>query len=45
VADWWLPAEVAEVAPMPLAATGKIDKMRLRNDYAAGRIVGVRVGR
>ncbi len=38
VADWWLPSEVAEVAPMPVAATGKIDKARLRADYAAGLI-------
>jgi fatty-acyl-CoA synthase len=36
VADWWLPDEVVEVAAMPLAATGKIDKIRLRADYARG---------
>ncbi|WP_242096211.1 AMP-binding protein [Sphingomonas sp. CROZ-RG-20F-R02-07] len=45
VADWWIPAEIAEVAPMPLAATGKIDKARLRADYAAGRITGAVIGR
>ena len=45
VADWWIPGEIAEVAPMPLAATGKIDKARLRADYAAGRISTMRVER
>ncbi len=45
VADWWIPAEVAEIDAMPLAASGKIDKQRLRADYAEGRIEGVRVGR
>jgi fatty-acyl-CoA synthase len=43
VADWWIPDEVAEVAAMPLAASGKIDKNRLRADYGAGRIEGARV--
>jgi fatty-acyl-CoA synthase len=38
VADWWIPAEVVDVAAMPLAATGKIDKVRLRADYAARRL-------
>jgi len=36
VADWWLPDEILSIAAMPLAATGKIDKIRLRADYAAG---------
>lgn len=36
VADWWLPDEVVVVDAMPLAATGKIDKTRLRADYAGG---------
>jgi len=40
IADWWLPAEVLEVAAMPLAATGKIDKNRLRADYVDGSIAG-----
>jgi fatty-acyl-CoA synthase len=44
IADWWLPGEVA-VATMPLAASGKIDKNRLRADYASGKIEGVKVGR
>ena len=34
-----LPREVAEVDAMPLAATGKIDKVRLRADYADGTLV------
>jgi fatty-acyl-CoA synthase len=38
VADWWLPDEVLVVETMPLAATGKIDKTRLRADYADGDI-------
>jgi len=36
VADWWVPAEVMQIEAMPLAATGKIDKNRLRADYANG---------
>lgn len=34
VADWWIPDEVIQVANMPLASTGKIDKNRLRAEYA-----------
>lgn len=44
VADWWIPSEVADVPAMPLAASGKIDKQRLRADYAEGRIAARRVG-
>jgi 3-(methylthio)propionyl---CoA ligase len=40
VADWQLPDEVIQVDAMPLAATGKIDKMRLRADYAGGEAAG-----
>ncbi len=43
VADWWIPDQVADVAAMPLAASGKIDKNRLRADYAEGRIDARRV--
>jgi acyl-CoA synthetase (AMP-forming)/AMP-acid ligase II len=39
VAEWWIPREVVEVAAMPLAVTGKIDKVRLRADYADGILV------
>jgi non-ribosomal peptide synthetase component E (peptide arylation enzyme) len=38
VADWWIPDQVLWVESMPLAATGKIDKNRLRADYANGSI-------
>lgn len=34
VADWWIPDQVIHVAQMPLAPTGKIDKNRLRAEYA-----------
>ena len=40
IADWSIPNEVIEIAAMPLAASGKIDKMRLRADYAAGLLTG-----
>jgi fatty-acyl-CoA synthase len=33
VASWWLPDSVIRVDRMPLAATGKIDKMRLRAEF------------
>lgn len=45
VADWWLPDRVARVPAMPLAASGKIDKTRLRADYEAGRIETEKVNR
>jgi 3-(methylthio)propionyl---CoA ligase len=35
VPDWWLPDEVVFIEHMPLAATGKIDKRRLREDIMA----------
>jgi acyl-CoA synthetase (AMP-forming)/AMP-acid ligase II len=38
VADWWLPDEVVQVDAMPLAATGKIDRNRLRADYLSGKL-------
>ena len=34
VARWWIPDCVAQVSSMPLASTGKIDKNRLRSDFA-----------
>ena len=34
VADWWIPDELIVVETMPLAATGKIDKLSLRQRYA-----------
>ena len=33
VPSWWIPDEVVRVLNMPLAPTGKIDKMRLRSEY------------
>jgi len=36
VPDWWLPDRIVLLEKMPLAATGKIDKQRLRAEYAAG---------
>ena len=45
VADFWIPDQVADVAAMPLAATGKIDKVRLTADLAAGRITPRRIPR
>jgi len=36
VAPWWIPDEVFHLANMPLAPTGKIDKMRLRSEYGNG---------
>jgi fatty-acyl-CoA synthase len=34
VPDWWLPDQVVFIDQMPLAATGKIDKRRLRDSVA-----------
>ena len=31
------PTQIAQIAAMPLAASGKIDKNRLRADYASGK--------
>jgi acyl-CoA synthetase (AMP-forming)/AMP-acid ligase II len=36
VAPWWIPDAIFRLARMPLAATGKIDKMRLRYEYGGG---------
>ncbi len=33
VASWWVPDAVVRLAAMPLAPTGKIDKMQLRAEY------------
>ena len=38
VADWWIPDRIARVSAMPLAASGKIDKNRLRADFGAGKL-------
>ncbi|MGE0255129.1 MAG: long-chain-fatty-acid--CoA ligase [Alphaproteobacteria bacterium] len=36
VAKWWLPDEVVFVDDLPLGATGKVLKAKLREDHAAG---------
>jgi len=33
VASWWIPDAVVRLTKMPTAATGKIDKLRLRAEY------------
>lgn len=45
VADWWIPDQVADVAAMPLATSGKIDKVRLRDDYATGKMAVSHIAR
>lgn len=35
VASWWIPDAVMRLPSMPLAPTGKIDKIRLRNEHGA----------
>jgi len=36
VASWWIPDAVIRLQNMPLAGTGKIDKIRLRTEYGGG---------
>ena len=36
VASWWIPDAVIRLEHMPLASTGKIDKMQLRTKYGGG---------
>jgi fatty-acyl-CoA synthase len=38
IAHWWLPDAVEFVEEIPLGGTGKIDKKRLRAQYAAGAV-------
>ena len=38
VVRWWIPDQWARIADMPLTGSGKIDKNRLRKDFAAGKI-------
>jgi acyl-CoA synthetase (AMP-forming)/AMP-acid ligase II len=37
VASWWIPDEVIRLERMPLAATGKIDKMQLRAEFGGAQ--------
>lgn len=34
VASWWVPDEIVRLEAMPLASTGKIDKIRLKSRYS-----------
>ncbi len=36
VAPWWIPDAVVRLPSLPLAPTGKIDKIRLRSEYGSG---------
>jgi len=36
VAPWWIPDTLLRLEKMPLASTGKIDKMQLRSEYGSG---------
>ena len=36
VPPWWVPDAVIRLQNMPLSATGKIDKIRLRTEYGGG---------
>jgi len=36
VAPWWIPDAIVRLPHMPLASTGKIDKMRLRSEFGGG---------
>lgn len=36
VASWWIPDAIYRLPRMPLATTGKIDKIRLRAEYGSG---------
>jgi acyl-CoA synthetase (AMP-forming)/AMP-acid ligase II len=40
VASWWIPDTVVRLPRMPLAPTGKIDKVRLKAQYAGDRWTG-----
>lgn len=41
VPDWWIPDKVILVERMPLAATGKIDKKRLREQFGSPSELGL----
>ena len=40
IAKWWMPDDVQFVSEIPHTATGKINKMRLRDDFRAYRLPG-----
>ncbi len=41
IAKWWVPDDVAFVAELPHTATGKLQKLKLREQFAAHRLPGV----
>ncbi|KAI3594570.1 3-methylmercaptopropionyl-CoA ligase of DmdB2 type [Cupriavidus sp. U2] len=41
VAKWWIPDDVAFVTEIPLTATGKMQKLRLREQFKEYRLPGV----
>ena len=41
IAKWWLPDDVVFVDEIPHTATGKIQKMTLRKQFAEYRLPGV----
>jgi len=41
-ASWWVPDAVIRLPSIPLAATGKIDKLRLREEFGRARASAVR---
>ncbi len=36
VSSWWIPEDVIRLTSIPLAATGKLDKQKLRSQYGIG---------
>ena len=40
VAKWWIPEDVAFVTELPHTATGKLQKMKLRETFKAYRLPG-----
>jgi fatty-acyl-CoA synthase len=38
VATWWLPDDVQIVAELPHTATGKLNKVKLRDQFRAHRL-------
>lgn len=45
VANWWIPDRVLMVSSLPMTATGKVDKKRLREQYADALIESAMVPR
>ena len=43
IADWWIPDDVAFVEEIPHTATGKVYKLKLRQQFKAFRFGGSRL--